>query len=131
MTIAERAKYYYLDLGKNCAIATLMATSDVYDLGLTLEDAKLIAGFGGGMGCGSTCGCLAGAIAALGKLYADKEEIKTVAAAYAAVFKEAMEMGTWDCGILHDHYFAEGYRCFACVELSAKALQAFIEEKGL
>ena len=131
MTLAERAKYYYLDLGKNCAISTLMAASDVYDLGLTLEDAKLIAGFGGGMGCGSTCGCLAGAIAALGKLYADKEEIKEVAAVYAAVFKDALDMGTWDCNVLHDHYFREGFRCFGCVELSAKTLEAFIAEKGI
>ena len=130
MTLAERIKYYYLDLGKNCAISTLMAASDVYDLGLTLEDAKLIAGFGGGMGCGSTCGCLAGGISALGKLYADKEEVKEVAAAYAAVFKEALKMDTWDCAVLHDHYFAEGYRCFACVELAARTLEDFITKKG-
>ena len=131
MTLAERAKYYYIDLNKNCAISTLMAASDVYNLGLTLEDAKLIAGFGGGMGCGSTCGCLAGAVSALGKLYADKEEIKTVAAAYAAVFKEAIGMGSWDCAALHDAHFKEGFRCFACVEKSANALEAFINEKGI
>ena len=131
MTIAEKAKYYYLDLGKNCAISTLMAASDVYNLGLTLEDAKLIAGFGGGMGCGSTCGCLAGSVAALGKLYADREEIKTVAAAYAAVFKEALKMDSWDCSVLHDQYAAEGVRCYACVELSANALEKFIAEKGI
>ena len=131
MTLAERAKYYYLDLNKNCAISTLMAASDVYGLGLTLEDAKLIAGFGGGMGCGSTCGCLAGAVAALGTLYADKEQIKEVAAAYAAIFKDALKKDTWDCAILHDAYFAEGFRCFGCVEQSAKTLEAFIAEKGM
>ena len=131
MTLAERAKYYYIDLNKNCAIATLMAASDVYGLGLTLEDAKLIAGFGGGMGCGSTCGCLAGAVSALGKLYADKEQIKDVAAAYAAVFKDALGADSWDCAVLQPKYKVEEVRCLACVELSANTLEAFIQKKGI
>ena len=131
MNLQEQAKMYYTDQGKNCAVAILLAGSDVYGLGLGAEDAKLLVGFGGGMGCGSTCGCLAGAVAALGKLYADKEQIKEVAAAYAAIFKDALKKDTWDCAILHDAYFAEGFRCFGCVEQSAKTLEAFIAEKGM
>ena len=60
-----------------------------------------------------------------------EEEIKEVAAAYAAVFKDALDMGTWDCNVLHDHYFREGFRCFGCVEISANTLEKFIAEKGI
>lgn len=130
MTLAERIKYYYIDENKNCAISTLLAASDLYDLGLTYEDAKLIAGFGGGIGCGSTCGCLAGAVAVLGKLYADSEPIKEVSAAFAAVFKDKLGVDSWDCAHLSARYKAEEVRCLACVQLAADVLEAFIAEKN-
>ena len=129
--LREKAQHYYVDLERSCSESILMAANEVYDLGLTDDEILLFAGFRGGMGCGSTCGCLAGAVAALGKLYADKEQIKEVAAAYAAIFKDALKKDTWDCAILHDAYFAEGFRCFGCVEQSAKTLEAFIAEKGM
>ena len=40
--------------------------NDVYQLGLSQEDTKLVAGFGGGMGVGGTCGALAGSLAVIG-----------------------------------------------------------------
>ena len=65
MKLAEAAKYYYTEKNNNCAVSILMAGSDKYGLGLTMEDSKLLIGFGGGMGCGSVCGALSGAIGIL------------------------------------------------------------------
>ncbi|MBR6649142.1 MAG: hypothetical protein IKL29_07180, partial [Bacteroidaceae bacterium] len=45
MTLGEKAKEYYLDQGLNCAVSVLMGASDTYNLGLKLEDAKLVTAF--------------------------------------------------------------------------------------
>ena len=56
--LKERATYYYMEDGCNCAEAVLLAANDVYGLGLSDETAKVVGGFGGGMGCGNACGAL-------------------------------------------------------------------------
>ena len=38
----ERAKYYYIDQGNNCAVSLLLAANDVYHLGLDPSAAKQI-----------------------------------------------------------------------------------------
>ena len=46
--LKERATYYYMEDGCNCAEAVLLAANDVYGLGLSDETAKVVGGFGGG-----------------------------------------------------------------------------------
>ena len=84
MNLQEKAKFYYNENGKNCAEAILLAASDVYNLNLNDEDAKLLVGFGGGMGCGSVCGCLAASIAVIGKIFYGNEKIYTVKGSFVS-----------------------------------------------
>ena len=71
--LVEKAKNYYANHNYNCGEAILLAANDVYQLGLSQEDTKLVAGFGGGMGVGGTCGALAGSLAVIGKKYIEKK----------------------------------------------------------
>ena len=77
MTLGENAKKYYLEQNLNCAVSLLLGTSDTYNLGLTMNDAQLLAGFGGGMACGNLCGALAGAVAAMGKVFLAEGETRS------------------------------------------------------
>ena len=49
-SLKERAAAWCLKCDYNCAESTLLAANDLYDLGLSAEDAKLMGGFGGGLG---------------------------------------------------------------------------------
>lgn len=129
MTLREQAKKYYTDEGNNCAVAILLAGSDVYGLGLGAEDAKLVIGFGGGMGCGSTCGALAGAIALCGKLFCGREDFRGICAEFVKAFEDALGCNSTDCAILCPKYKTEERRCEEVVVRTADLLEKFICEK--
>lgn len=122
----ERAKHYYLDEGKNCAVSILLAANDVYQLGLSGSEAKLFAGFGGGLQCGRTCGALSGCVAALSQRYAGRPDFKELVGGFVAAFEEAAGCGCVDCAVLTEKYKTESERCLATVLLAAQALEAYI-----
>ena len=128
MTIKEQARIYYTDQGKNCAVAMLLAGSDVYDLGLGAEDAKLLVGFGGGMGCGSTCGALAGSIAVLGKLFSAREDFRPLCGKFVKIFRDGLECDSTDCAKLAPKHKSPDRKCEAVVLKTAELLEAFIAE---
>ena len=130
MNLKEQAAMYYTEQNKNCAVAMLLASNDVYGLGLSAEDAKLVVGFGGGMGCGSTCGCLAGSIAALGKLWSKRENFRPLCAGFTEAFKKAMDSDSWDCAPLKERYQVPEFRCKEVVIRAADALEAYITENA-
>ncbi len=127
MKLSDGARYYYTEKNNNCAVSILMASSDKYGLGLDMEDAKLLIGFGGGMGCGSVCGALSGAIAVLGKLYADRSDLRTICAKFAKAFKEVYECDSWDCSVLAAKYKNKETRCEPVVVIAAELLEKYIE----
>lgn len=127
MKLAEAAKYYYTEKNNNCAVSILMAGSDKYGLGLTMEDSKLLIGFGGGMGCGSVCGALSGAIAVLGKLYADRSDLRKICAGFAKAFKAVYECDSWDCSVLAAKYKNKETRCEPVVVIAAELLEQYID----
>lgn len=122
----ERAKYYYIDKGNNCAASTLMAANDVYSLGLAESTARLFAGFGGGLQCGRTCGALSGSIAALSQKYAGREDFKDLCKGFVEAFQEAMDCGSIDCSVIKEKYNNENERCLAAVRIAAKTLEDYI-----
>ena len=128
MNLQDQAKVYYTHQGKNCAVAILLAGSDVYGLGLGAEDAKLLAGFGGGMGCGSTCGALAGSIAVLGKLFSVREDFRPLCGKFVKLFRERLECDSIDCAKLAPKHKTPDRKCEAVVLKTAEALEAFIAE---
>ena len=128
MNLQEQAKVYYTDQGKNCAVAMLLAGSDVYGLGLGAEDAKLLVGFGGGMGCGSTCGALAGSIAVLGKLFSHREDFRPLCGKFVKYFRERLECDSTDCAKLVAKHKTPDRKCEAVVVKTAQLLEKFIAE---
>lgn len=128
MNLQDQARFYYTDKGYNCAVAMLLAGSDVYGLGLGMEDAKLLVGFGGGMGCGSTCGALAGSIAVLGKLFSDREDFRPLCGKFVKLFRERLECDSIDCAKLAPRHKTPERKCEAVVLKAAEALEAFVAE---
>ena len=128
MSLREKAAYYYFTLGKSCAEGILLAANDVYDLKLTEGEVQLFAGFRTGMGCGSTCGGLTGAIGVLSRMYGRREDFNALCGEFVAFFEEKLACGTIDCTPLAAKYKNEQTRCTAAVELSADALEAFIDK---
>lgn len=128
MNLQEQAKIYYTDQGKNCAVAMLLAGSDVYSLGLGAEDAKLLVGFGGGMGCGSTCGALAGSIAVLGKIFSGREDFRSLCGKFVKIFRDGLQQDSTDCAKLAAKYKSADRKCEAVVVRTAELLEMFIAE---
>ena len=128
MNLIERAAYYYTEEGKNCAVAMLLAGNDVYGLGLSAEDAKLVVGFVGGMGCGSTCGALSGSIAVLGKLFAGRENFRQLCGGFVKVFQEGLAYDSTDCVVLMPKYKTDAKRCEAVVVKAAELLDTYIAQ---
>lgn len=128
MNLKEQASMYYSEQNKNCAVAMLLAGNDVYGLGLSAEDAKLVVGFGGGMGCGSACGALAGSIAVLGKLFAGREDFRQLCGGFVKVFKDGLAYDSTDCSMLMPKYKSETKRCVAVVIKTAELLESYIAQ---
>ena len=126
MTLKERAAHYYLGEGRSCAEAMLLAAKDVYGLPFTEGEVSLFAGFRTGMGCGSTCGGLTGAMGVLSRMYGQREDFKDLCAAFVKAFEEKLGCGTIDCEPLAAKYKNDATRCTAAVEMSAEALEQFI-----
>lgn len=127
--IRDYTRKYYLDENCNCAETVFLAASEALNLGLTLEDARLICAFGGGMGCGSTCGALAGAMAILGK-YMVKDRAHTTEGfkESCAALKESFErrLGSTFCNEIKAKNFSEAERCMLTVQIAADVLEAHL-----
>ncbi|MDD6212849.1 MAG: C-GCAxxG-C-C family (seleno)protein, partial [Clostridiales bacterium] len=128
MLLKERAGYYYYTLDKGCAEAILMAANEVYSLGLTDSEMGLFAGFRTGMGCGSTCGSLTGAIGVLSKKYNQRDDLKELCAGFVEAFEQKLACGSIGCDVLAARYKTEASRCRTAVELTAEALEEYIDK---
>lgn len=128
MPLKEKAGDYYLSADKGCAVAILMAANEEYKLGLTEADMALFTGFRSGMGCGGTCGSLTGAIGVLSRKYAQRADLKELCGQFVGYFEQKMACGATDCATLSARYKTEASRCRAAVELTAEALEEFVDK---
>lgn len=128
MSLKERAGYYYGTMGKSCGEGILLAANEVYGLNLTEGETQMFAGFRTGMGCGRTCGGLAGAIGVLGRMYGSREDFLELCGQFVSVFEEKLGCGSIDCEPLAAKYKTETARCVAAVEMTAQALEEFIDK---
>ena len=128
--LKEKARHYYLTVGRCCAESILMAANDVYDLQLVERDILLFTGFCGGMACGDACGCLDAAIGALSLKYAgrEKEEFRAICRNFVAVFRDKLGADSVDCSVLEPKNKTEEERCWATVAIAADALEEYIKE---
>lgn len=112
----------------------LHAIDEVYGLGLSGKDFKLVGAYGAGFGCGITCGAMAGAMAALGVLAIKGQAHQTpdfgpLCAAYVEAFRKAE--GAIDCRVLKPRNFVPERRCLKTVHLACDVFEAFVREHGL
>ena len=128
MSLKERAGYYYATLDKGCAEAILLAANDVYNLKITEAEAGLFAGFRTGMGCAGTCGGLSGAVGVLSRKYGQREDLKQLGADFVQAFQAKLACGSTDCSVLAARYKTQENRCLAAVELTAQALEEYIDK---
>lgn len=127
--LKEKAASYSREGDFNCAESTLLAANDLYGLGLSPEDVKLMGGFGGGLASGLACGALCGSVAALGKMAlrgpAHKQPaFRALCAEYVNAFRETM--GGTQCSELKGCYYVQGKGCVRAIEKNAELLEAFI-----
>ena len=130
-SLKEIASAYCLNGDYNCAESTLLAANNLYNLGLTKEDVKLMGGFGGGLASGLACGALCGSAAVLGKMVlrgpAHKQpDFRAMCAEYVSAFRETM--GGTECSELKSCYYVQGQGCVRAIEKNAELLEAFIAE---
>ena len=124
--LREKAAYYYFTKGRSCAEGILLAANEEYGLNLTENEVQLFAGFRTGMGCGSTCGALTGAIGVLSRMYGKRDDFKSLCAQFVSAFEKKMACGTLDCSPIEAKYKTPEARCTKAVELTADALEEFI-----
>lgn len=133
--LKDKAEYYYIQNGMNCAEAVFLGANDEYGLGLPQDSARLIAGFGGGIGCGSLCGALAGAVSVIGQMLIVQDAHKTEGFSDECKklhweFEE--RLGSTLCSELAAKNKREdGTRCKITVDLACEVLESFLKEKGL
>jgi C_GCAxxG_C_C family probable redox protein len=70
-------KLSFGNVNMNCCERILYGSNIVYELGLSNNNMRLAAGFGGGMGIGSMCGAISGAVMVLGLLFSGPLEKST------------------------------------------------------
>lgn len=133
-SLKEKAAALCLGGDYNCAESTLLAASELYDLGLGAEDAKLMGGFGGGLASGLTCGALCGSAAALGKMALRgpahrQPDFRALCGEYVNAFRETM--GGTQCSELKSCYYVQGQGCVRAIEKNAELLEAFIASHDL
>ncbi len=133
--LKEKAAVYYTPLyDYNCAEAMIYAANDVYELNLSKDTLKVMAGFGGGMAVESTCGALAGGIAVLGILFVkekahESDQMKNLVTEFMNLFET--RMGTIYCGELKDRYREEPpQKCRCVVEVAADILEKILVENN-
>lgn len=123
--LRDLAKKYYFDEEYNCAEALLLASNEMYNLGLKKEDVDFITAFGGGMGCGRVCGALSGSLSALGRMiHLEKDSFHDLCASLVEDFEKSLTNS--ECNILKEKYKTEEERCLKTVELAADVFENFI-----
>ncbi len=128
----ERLRSYYLEQDHNCAESILLEANEVWDLGLTQEEIKLVSGFGGGLGCGRTCGALCACVAVLGRLFVTGRahatpDFKELCGDFVRRYEAAF--GGTDCAGLKACHAVEGQRCFSLVEGSMELLEDHVRQR--
>lgn len=137
MTVLEENVVKYYTSGFNCAETMLHACNDTYNLNITEDDMRTMAGFGGGMFIGSTCGALVGTIAALSKMVCQTKAHDMLPVLRPLIQKHTRNfqaiLKALDCAHVKPLYHDPDpkIKCIKTCLLAAKALEKTIEEEHL
>lgn len=126
----KNAEYYYLEKGFNCAETTLRLANDYYNLDISDDDLKLVAGFGGGFGCKLTCGNLCADMAVLSKLFVKEKahenpEFGKLCKSFVYEYKKLF--GGTTCLYIKKKMSTPETRCLKVVEDNFELLKDFVK----
>lgn len=120
-------KYWTKEYDLNCAECILYAANEEYNLNLSHETFKTLAGFGGGMATGAVCGAISGAVAVLGVMFTEERghkspKVRSMTQEFIKRFKE--ELGYINCKELKTKIAnPEEKSCSNMIAVSAEILE--------
>lgn len=121
-------KYWTEEYDLNCAECIMYAANEEYNLNLSEQTLKVMAGFGGGMATGDVCGVVTGSIGVIGIIFTEVSGhkspiIKEMTREFIKIFNE--KLGYIRCVDLKKEYINEK-RCTLMIETGAEILDDII-----
>ena len=127
--LKEMAKKYWAEeYDLNCAECIIYAANEEYNLNLSEQTLKVMAGFGGGMATGDVCGVVTGAIGVIGIMFTEVSGhkspiVREMTKEFIKIFNE--ELGYIKCVDLKKEYI-NVKRCTLMIETGAEILEGII-----
>lgn len=121
-------KYWTEEYDLNCAECIMYAANEEYNLNLSEQTLKVMAGFGGGMATGDVCGVVTGSIGVIGIIFTEVRGhkspiIKEMTREFIRRFNE--KLGYIKCVDLKKEYINEK-KCKLMIEIGAEILDDII-----
>ena len=127
--LKEMAKKYWTEeYDLNCAECIIYAANEEYNLNLSEQTLKVMAGFGGGMATGDVCGIVTGAIGVIGIMFTEVSGhkspiVREMTREFIKRFNE--KLGYIKCVDLKKEYI-NVKRCTLIIETGAEVLDNII-----
>lgn len=124
-------KYRKEEYDFNCAESIMYAANEEYDLNLSKQTLKIMAGFGGGMAIGDVCGVIAGAIGVIGIMFTEISGHKSpIVSEMTREFIKRFDerLGFIKCIDLKKEYIGVK-RCTLMIEEGSEILETIILER--
>ena len=121
-------KYWNEEYDLNCAECIMYAANEEYNLNLSEQTLKVMAGFGGGMATGDICGVITGSIGVIGIMFTEVSGhkspiVKEMTRQFIERFKE--KLGYIKCIDLKKEYI-NVKRCTLMIEIGTEILEDII-----
>ena len=121
-------KYRTEEYDLNCAESIMYAANEEYNLNLSQQTLKVMAGFGGGMATGDVCGIITGSIGVIGIMFTEVSGhkspiVKEMAKEFIERFKK--KLGYIKCVDLKKEYI-NVKRCTLMIEIGTEILEDII-----
>jgi len=127
--LKETAKKYWTEeYDLNCAECIIYAANEEYNLNLSQQTLKVMAGFGGGMATGDVCGVVTGSIGVIGIIFTEVSGhkspiVREMTREFIKRFNE--KLGYIRCVDLKKEYINEK-KCTLMIETGAEVLESII-----
>jgi len=132
MLIETVIKYRTEECDLNCAESIMYAANEEYNLNLSEETLKVMAGFGGGMTTGDICGVITGAVGVIGIMFTEVRGhkspiVRECTREFIKEFKE--KMAYTKCVDLKKEY-KDIKKCTLMIETGAEILDNIIRKEN-
>lgn len=135
MLLDSLKKYSDKSYDLNCAEKMIYSANEEYNMGLSKQTLKTMAGFGGGMGVESVCGAISGSVAVISLLFTninghESKQVCDLCKEFYEKFEQ--KLGTANCSELKAKYKKDDEGCAYILETATEILDEIIKrEKNL